>query len=232
MNDLINTNASMTSKEIAELVGSREDSVKRTIERLVDKGIISKPPMVNGIKTANGVTPQHYLFSGEEGKRDSIIVVAQLSPEFTARLVDRWKELENERRKPKSQAELIAAMALANLESERRISSVEHKVEQVHEVVEQIKQGTIPAGWIGYSLAKTKSGMTIDKCKTLAKQYNIRKDQITILTPEGMPRPMAIIHEADFMAAMKHMMNEAENRGTRWYHPKMGLFQAIGWEEK
>jgi len=232
MNDLINTNASMTSKEIAELVGSREDSVKRTIERLVDKGIISKPPMVDGIKTANGVTPQHYLFSGEEGKRDSIIVVAQLSPEFTARLVDRWKELENERRKPKSQAELIAAMALANLESERRISSVEHKVEQVHEVVEQIKQGTIPAGWIGYSLAKTKSGMTIDKCKTLAKQYNIRKDQITILTPEGMPRPMTIIHEADFMTAMKHMMNEAENRGTRWYHPKMGLFQAIGWEEK
>ncbi|WP_426773968.1 Rha family transcriptional regulator [Proteus faecis] len=232
MNNLISINASMTSKEIAELVGSREDSVKRTIERLVDKGIISKPPMVDGIKTANGVTPQHYLFSGEEGKRDSIIVVAQLSPEFTARLVDRWKELEDERVKPKSQAEIIAAMALANLESERRISHVEQKVEQVNKVVEQIKQGTIPAGWIGYSLAKTKSGMTIDKCKTLAKQYGVRKDQITILTPEGMPRPMAIIHEADFMVAMKHMMGKAEKRGTRWYHPKMGLFQAIGWEDK
>ncbi|ENF0690124.1 Rha family transcriptional regulator [Proteus mirabilis] len=232
MNNLISINASMTSKEIAELVGSREDSVKRTIERLVDKGIISKPPMVDGIKTANGVTPQHYLFSGEEGKRDSIIIVAQLSPEFTARLVDRWKELEDERVKPKSQAEIIAAMALANLESERRISHVEQKVEQVNEVVEQIKQGTIPAGWIGYSLAKTKSGMTIDKCKTLAKQYGVRKDQITILTPEGMPRPMAIIHEADFMVAMKHMMGKAEKRGTRWYHPKMGLFQAIGWEDK
>ncbi|HFD6683172.1 TPA: Rha family transcriptional regulator [Providencia alcalifaciens] len=232
MNDLINTNASMTSKEIAELVGSREDSVKRTIERLAEKNIISEPPTVDGIKAANGTTPKHYVFTGEKGKRDSIIVVAQLMPEFTARLVDRWKELENERRKPKSQAELIAAMALANLESERRISSVEHKVEQVHEVVEQIKQGTIPAGWIGYSLAKTKSGMTIDKCKTLAKQYNIRKDQITILTPEGMPKPMAIIHEADFMAAMKHMMNEAEKRGARWYHPKMGFFQVIGWKEK
>lgn len=35
-----------------------------------------------------------YLFRGEKGKRDSIIVVAQLSPEFTARLVDRWNELE------------------------------------------------------------------------------------------------------------------------------------------
>lgn len=50
-------------------------------------------------------------FESEEGKRDSIIVVAQLSPEFTARLVDRWKELEEERSRPKSQAELIAEMA-------------------------------------------------------------------------------------------------------------------------
>ncbi|WP_228407712.1 hypothetical protein [Proteus cibi] len=134
--------------------------------------------------------------------------------------------------KPKSQAEIIAAMALANLESERRISHVEQKVEQVNEVVEQIKQGTIPAGWIGYSLARTKSGMTVDKCKTLTKQFNVRRNKITILTPEGMPRPMAIIHEADFISAFKTMMNEAEKRGTRWHHPKMGLFQAIGWEDK
>lgn len=134
--------------------------------------------------------------------------------------------------KPKSQAEIIATMALANLESERRISHVEKKVEQVNEVVEQIKQGTIPAGWIGYSLARTKSGMTVDKCKTLTKQFNVRKNKITILTPEGMPRPMAIIHEADFISAFKAMMNEAEKRGTRWHHPKMGLFQAIGWEDK
>lgn len=134
--------------------------------------------------------------------------------------------------KPKSQAEIIAAMALANLESERRISHVEQKVEQVNEVVEQIKQGTIPAGWIGYSLARTKSGMTVDKCKTLTKQFNVRKNTITILTPEGMPRPMAIIHEADFISAFKAMMSEAEKRGTRWHHSKMGLFQAIGWEDK
>lgn len=134
--------------------------------------------------------------------------------------------------KPKSQAEIIAAMALANLESERRISYVEQKVEQVNEVVDQIKQGTIPAGWIGYSLARTKSGMTVDKCKILTKQFNVRKNKITILTPEGMPRPMAIIHEADFISAFKAMMSEAEKRGTRWHHPKMGLFQAIGWEGK
>ena len=41
MNNLISTNASMTSKEISELVGSREDNVKRTIERLANSGVIS-----------------------------------------------------------------------------------------------------------------------------------------------------------------------------------------------
>lgn len=230
MNELIITKASMTSIDIADLVGSRHDKVKQSIERLAERGIITLPPM--GEKPTSGRPMTYYIFEGEEGKRDSIIVVAQLSPEFTARLVDRWKELEQERARPKSQAEIIAAMAIANLESERRISSVEHKVDHVHEAVEQIKQGTIPAGWIGYSLAKTKSGMTVDKCKTLVKQFNIRKDQITILTPERVPRPMAIIPESEFMEAFRLMMSEAELRGARWYHPKMGLFQAIGWEEK
>lgn len=41
-----------------------------------------------------------YVFEGEQGKRDSIIVVAQLCPEFTARLVDRWQELEKQVRQP------------------------------------------------------------------------------------------------------------------------------------
>lgn len=85
---------SMTSQEIAELVEKRHDNVKRTIETLAYQGVISRPQVEDGIKSANGVVPRHYRFTGEQGKRDSIIVVAQLSPEFTARLVDRWQELE------------------------------------------------------------------------------------------------------------------------------------------
>ncbi|HCM64749.1 MAG TPA: hypothetical protein DIT05_19745 [Morganella sp. (in: Bacteria)] len=133
---------------------------------------------------------------------------------------------------PKSQTELIAAMAIANLESERRISSVEHKIDHVHEAIEQIKQGTIPAGWIGYSLAAKKTGLTNSKCRTLVEQYRVSEDVITILTPDSQPRPMKIIFCDDFMTAFRAMMNDAERRGTRWYHPNMGLFQAIGWEEK
>lgn len=84
--------ATITSREIAELVDSRHDSVKRTVERLVESGVIASPPTVE--KPTAGRPSTEYVFAGEHGKRDSIVVVAQLSPEFTARLVDRWQELE------------------------------------------------------------------------------------------------------------------------------------------
>ena len=93
-----NSEQSMTSLEIAELVEKRHDNVKRTIESLVNANIISYPQIEDGIKSANGVIPKVYVFTGEKGKRDSIIVVAQLCPEFTARLVDRWAELEGKNR--------------------------------------------------------------------------------------------------------------------------------------
>lgn len=94
MNALVNFNSQLTmsSREIADLVESRHDSVKRTIERL-SVGVICLPPLVEYLDSL-GRPAHEYLFSGEKGKRDSIIVVAQLCPEFTARLVDRWQELE------------------------------------------------------------------------------------------------------------------------------------------
>lgn len=134
--------------------------------------------------------------------------------------------------RPKSQAEIIAEMALLNVEQERRLNNVEDKVEEVSETIENIKRGSVPAGWSGYSVLKIKSGMTPPKCKMLVKAYGVPTDTITMLTPDGQPRAMAIVLDAEFMAAFRQMMSEAEPRGTRWYHPKMGLFQAIGWEKK
>lgn len=85
----------MSSQEIADLVSARHDSVKRTIERLAEKGVIQLPPLVE-VKNHLGQTVEQYLFSGDKGKRDSFVVVAQLSPEFTGALVDRWQKLEQQ----------------------------------------------------------------------------------------------------------------------------------------
>lgn len=82
----------MNSREIAELVGKRHDNVKRTAETLAQAGVIEFPQSEE-IPTATKPVAV-YVFSGERGRRDSIVLVAQLSPEFTAALVDRWQALE------------------------------------------------------------------------------------------------------------------------------------------
>ena len=87
--------AVMSSQEIADLVGKRHDNVKRTIETLADRKIIQLP-QIEEVKNHLGQTVEQYLFSGDKGKRDSLVVVAQLSPEFTGALVDRWQNLEEQ----------------------------------------------------------------------------------------------------------------------------------------
>lgn len=92
MNALMKPNdvpLTMTSLEIADLVESRHDNVKITIERLGARGVIQLPALQE-VKNHLGQTVKVYPL----GKRDSYVVVAQLCPEFTARLVDRWQELE------------------------------------------------------------------------------------------------------------------------------------------
>lgn len=79
----------MSSEEIAALVESRHDNVKTSIERLGARGVIQLPALQE-VRNHLGQTVSVYQLC----KRDSYIVVAQLSPEFTARLVDRWQELE------------------------------------------------------------------------------------------------------------------------------------------
>ncbi|WP_284213888.1 phage antirepressor KilAC domain-containing protein [Comamonas jiangduensis] len=93
MSALMKTTAALTmsSQEIADLVESRHDSVKRTIERLAERGVIQLPPLVDVPNHQGQIVSVYQL-----GKRETYVVVAQLSPEFTARLVDRWQELESQ----------------------------------------------------------------------------------------------------------------------------------------
>ena len=230
---IFNGKASMTSVEIAELVGSRPDSVKRTIETLAKKGIIQFPQTVE-IENKQSLGPRRfssaYVLEGERGKRDSIIVVAQLWPEFTSRLVDRWRELEEQIRKPMSEIEMVAAMALEAVRQQKRITQVEEKVSHVAETVEQIKKGTIREGYAGYRQLKAKTGLSDDKCRNLVNAYQIPTDTHEFMTPDGLLSRRAIVAVEPFMAAFYRVMEEAEPRGTRWYHPKMGLFQVIGWQ--
>lgn len=81
----------MSSREIADLVGRRHDNVKRTMENLSAGSLISFTHSEETSHSGAGARPVVVYLVGQ---RDSYVVVAQLSPEFTSRLVDRWRELE------------------------------------------------------------------------------------------------------------------------------------------
>ena len=95
----------MSSKEIAAVVQSRHDSVKRTMIKLQDKGLIT---FTHTVEKGEG-RPAAVL---HVNKRDSYVVVAQLSPEFTAVLVDRWQELES-KQQPQIPTNFAEALQLA-----------------------------------------------------------------------------------------------------------------------
>lgn len=84
----IHQNLTMSSREIAELIDKQHNHIKVSADRLAAKGVIGTPAMREF--THNGNTYTEYLLN----KRDSLILVAQNCPEFTARIVDRWQELE------------------------------------------------------------------------------------------------------------------------------------------
>ena len=89
------TSIKMNSQEIADLVQARHDNVKRTVERLVESGVIQLPP-TEGVKNHLGQTVSNYVFEGDQGERDTTIIVAQLSPLFLGHLVDQWRFLKQQ----------------------------------------------------------------------------------------------------------------------------------------
>lgn len=132
----------MSSREIAELLGSRHDKVRQSMERLAERGLIQLPPL-GEVKNHLGQTVVEYRI----GKRDSYVVVAQLSPEFTARLVDRWQELESRQAidpmKALSDPATMRALLLGYTE---RVLELESSVQEMAPKVEALDRISLSDG--------------------------------------------------------------------------------------
>lgn len=150
MNLITTTALTMSSQEIADLVKSRHDNVRTTIQRLAARGVIQLPAMQE-VPNHLGQGVATYLFSGEKGKRDSLVVVAQLSPEFTGAIVDRWQELEKKVSRPMTQAELIAASANQLVAIERQQAEQQVALERVEDRTTKLEQvrylDSVPSGF-------------------------------------------------------------------------------------
>jgi len=127
----------MSSHEMADLTETRHDSVKRTIETLVSKGIIIQPQIVDEqITDKMGRKRTQTVY--KVGKRDSLVIVARLSPDFTAKVVDRWQELEEGLQSGKNNIQLAIPQSLP--EALRLAASLaEEKDQLLHERDEAIR---------------------------------------------------------------------------------------------
>ncbi|MDC9623916.1 KilA-N domain-containing protein [Xenorhabdus sp. XENO-7] len=122
-----------------------------------------------------------------------------------------------------SEMEMIAAIASNAARNEKRISAVEQDVEQ-------IKQGTIPQGYQGYSYLQATYGLSNAKSKQLVMAWSVPHKKVPHVAPGGQVTQMSVVYEESFEKALHQMMKEAEQRGSQWSHPKMGRFSITGWK--
>lgn len=132
MNELLpinDKNASaltMSSREITKLVNSRHSDVCKSIETLISKGVIGGYQPKPYTHPQNGQIYYEYFLN----KRDTYILVAQFSPEFTAAVIDRWQELEKQQNPTAllPQNYLQALEQLVASEKEKQALALENKV--------------------------------------------------------------------------------------------------------
>lgn len=243
MNQLLSVQGSaeltMSSQEIADLLETRHDSVKRTVKRLAKKAVIQLPPLVE-VANHLGQGVEEYRI----GKRDSYVVVAQLSPEFTARLVDRWQQLETSLpvQRPLTTAESFLQIAQMQVEAERRHAEQAEAIQAINLKVVQIEQAqtvmsSCPANAESISHIR----------KRIGNMFGLSANIIDAVVREGpyAPKPAGTVrngHEAaenstyvvwwkkDVTTVFKRFADECRKETpTRYSHPFVqGRFHMFG----
>ncbi|EKO3556518.1 phage antirepressor KilAC domain-containing protein [Vibrio metschnikovii] len=126
----------MSSREIATLTGKDHKNVLRLIRSLMDGQVL-----------AAQIEPLKFEYRGqwfdyfELNKRDSLVVVARLSPQFTAVVIDRWQELERSHQPvlPTSFAEALQLAA-------NQAKELEQKTQQLALVAPKVEFADAVAG--------------------------------------------------------------------------------------
>lgn len=122
---LATPNQTMTTRQIAEVVNSRHADVMRTVDRLIEKSVIQGYAPTAYTHPQNGQTYYEYHIN----ERDSYIIVAQLCPEYTAKLVDYWMATKNQAPAlPTNYIEALEHLLIAKKSEQRAIAERDHAI--------------------------------------------------------------------------------------------------------
>ncbi|WP_423972795.1 Rha family transcriptional regulator [Glaesserella parasuis] len=129
-----NATLTMSSREIARITESRHRDVCLSIRNLMNKGVIGGYAESPYTHEQNGQVYYEYHIN----KRDTYVIVAQFSPEFTARLVDRWQELEQK------QVQQLPSYSEALRQLADKIEESEQKSLQIASMESYFRNGISP----------------------------------------------------------------------------------------
>jgi len=136
----------MSSRELSKLADKRHDNTLKLISTLIDGGVLKNTTLSNWTNPQNNQQYPEFL----SDKRDSLVIIARLSPEFTAALVDRWQELElrNNLSIPDFNNPVAAARAWADAK-ESELKAI-HYVEIAKPAVEFVERYVQSTGNLGF----------------------------------------------------------------------------------
>lgn len=130
----------MSSWEIAELTGKRHDNVVRDIEKLNksydDLRFLKIEELFRIRELPNGGHKRESYY--ELTKMQTLDLMTGYNVELRIKVNRRWEELEKQNSKPLTQAELILVQAQALVDMERKINSVEAKVDKIVKAQEDV----------------------------------------------------------------------------------------------
>ena len=135
-----NDEVKMSSWEIAELTGKRHDNVVRDIEKLNksydDLRFLKIEELFRIRELPNGGHKRESYY--ELTKMQTLDLMTGYNVELRIKVNRRWEELEKQNSKPLTQAELILVQAQALVDMERKINSVEAKVDKIVKAQEDV----------------------------------------------------------------------------------------------
>ena len=136
MNDLAilkQTAQTMSSREIAQLCQKPHDNVLKLVRSLIDGGIVKSTTPHQYMHPQNSQWYTEFL----SDKRDSLVIVARLSPEFTAAVIDRWQELETQLPRELSRLEILQIALQAEQEKialECKVNELQPKADALYRI--------------------------------------------------------------------------------------------------
>ena len=162
---IVSNTVTMSSREIAELLEKQHANIKISAERLADRGVIGTLAVQEFAH--NGNTYTEYLLN----KRDSLILVAQNCPEFTARIVDRWQELEAKVAAPAA----LSRMDILKLAMESEEARIKAEAERDHAIATKAQIGNRRE-----ATAMNTASQAVKRACALERELDKAKDYATV----------------------------------------------------